>query len=158
MLPRLLLGFLAAAAVLLGSVALEEPKASAGYRPVNDWKDGVVGEFTLTNPAKEAVEDWRLYFDFPGRITNIWGGEIEDHQGIRYSVKAKDWNRHIPPGGKVVMGFQAEPGGSIPQRVCLATTPETPANSPAAPPSDQDIDSFLPAQPFHPPTPGMRVV
>ena len=78
-----------------------------------------VGEIkTRIKPLADDVKDWRVRFTLSQNIQGLWGAKILKHDGDIYVLEPEDWARQIRPGGRVVFGFQATPGGSEgPQKV-----------------------------------------
>lgn len=114
---RSLLGFCGSLCLLAVNLRAASPDVS--YRTTSDWGFGLVGEFTLTNPTPRTVQDWTLEFDLPAQVSNFWGGKIEPSPDGRVTIRPEDWNRRIPPGGRMVIGFQAAPGGNGPRNIAF---------------------------------------
>lgn len=119
MIWRLLLGFAAAIAVLVLASYLQPHSYEVVYRSSSDSRSGFVGEFSITNLQKEDITDWVLTFDLPRHITNMWGAKVVSNSGRRYVVRAEPWNRRIPPGQTILVGFKGAPGGPRISRLAL---------------------------------------
>ena len=81
-----------------------------GFTVRDDWGTGFVADMSITNNRATAIDGWVLEFDFDRQITNIWNAAIVSHIGTRYVIRNAPWNPMIPPGGRVEVGFQGEPG------------------------------------------------
>jgi len=109
---------LASLLFLLGECLWAE-SPSVSYRTTSDWGFGIVGEFTLTNPSPRTMQGWTLEFDLPGNITNFWGGRVESSGEGRFTIRPETWNEKLLPGARMVIGFQAAPGGGGPSDIRL---------------------------------------
>ncbi len=114
---RVLLGFTAALAVLVLASFFQSRPFNITYRNLSDTRSGFVGEFTVTNLEKTDITDWVLAFDLAPEITHLWGAKIVSHSGKRYVIRAEPWNRRIPPGETILIGFKGQPGGARPRRI-----------------------------------------
>ncbi|RKN45101.1 hypothetical protein D7294_08000 [Streptomyces hoynatensis] len=84
------------------------------YRVAGQWQGGFQGEITLSCTA--ALDGWQLAFAFPDgqTIRSLWGGTFTQ-SGAAVTVRPADWNRAIPAGGSVRIGFTgARDGGNAP--------------------------------------------
>jgi hypothetical protein len=68
------------------------------------WHDGLVVDLEITPP--QAVEDWRLSFEFDGEIVNIWNARVVSREGTRYTIAPMNYNASLAAGQTVVVGFQ----------------------------------------------------
>jgi endoglucanase len=104
-----------------------------------EWDAGFTAELTVRNTGSAAVSDWRLAFDAPFAITQIWNATIESHVGNHYVIRNPGYNATIPAGGSVSFGFNGGPrGGAEPTNYALngsplGTGPVTPPPPPPAP-------------------------
>ena len=71
----------------------------------SEWKDGFTGNVEITNTGDKAINGWKLEFDAPFEVTNIWGGKILSHEGNRYEISNADWDGSIAPGKSIELGF-----------------------------------------------------
>ena len=76
----------------------------------NDWGTGFTANMSIANNDTSNLNGWRLEFDAPFEITNIWGGEIVSHQGTHYIVRNLSHNSTIAVGTSVSFGFNGSPG------------------------------------------------
>lgn len=92
----------------------------AGYDLVNQWPDGFQANVIVT--TTKALDDWRVGWKFRDgqRITQMWDGKA-DQDGSRVTATAADYNKHVPAGGKLTVGFLAswEGENSAPYDVTL---------------------------------------
>jgi cellulase/cellobiase CelA1 len=117
-----------------GAAAAEVQTTSAAFnfKVLDDWGTGFVAVGTLVNNDARNLSDWRVDFDFPYQITNIWNATISSHVGNHYTISPAAWNSVVGPSGSVTFGFQGSPGGvqSSPTNVVIssgATPPPAPA-------------------------------
>ena len=80
----------------------------------SDWGTGVNGELVFTNTQTTPINDWIVEFDYDGEISSIWYGEIVSHEGSHYVIKNLGWNKEIPAGGTITVGFTANYEGDAP--------------------------------------------
>lgn len=78
------------------------------YRIVNQWEKHAVIEADIYNYLPQSIQDWKISFEFAGKITNIWNADILSENGSTYEIQNKEYNAEIPSGGKVTFGFEAE--------------------------------------------------
>ncbi|MBB0243757.1 cellobiohydrolase [Streptomyces alkaliphilus] len=83
---------------------------TAEYRVPNEWSGGFTGEVAVSCSGA-SLNGWTVSWTFPGdqRLTNAWNAECSQ-QGNRVTCSNVDWNRSVPDGGSVTLGFNA--GGS----------------------------------------------
>ncbi len=119
----------------LANLCAADDKVQVFYQCTSDWGAGLIEEVTISNGGITDVPSWTLEFDLPSQISNMWGGQIESHNGDHYVVKPLSWDELIYPGGRVTVGFQAAPGGMRPSnvRLKLASYPPVPPGSNARP-------------------------
>jgi len=122
--------------------------AEVTFRVVSDWGSGFQGEVTIANRGKQPIANWQLRLDLPGvRITGLWNARVSGIRGTTLTIDASpfEWNRNIPPGGRVQFGFIGAPGSvlkqptgialqSLPAQAIPVRTP-IPAPAPAPTPS-----------------------
>ncbi|MEM0942304.1 MAG: cellulase family glycosylhydrolase [Pseudomonadota bacterium] len=72
----------------------------------DSWGSGLVADFALT--PSEALNGWRIAFDYPGEIVNIWNAQIVSKTGNRYVVEAVGYNAAVAAGATISFGFQGE--------------------------------------------------
>ena len=109
------------------------PSATVHYTDSNDWKTGFVGDIMITNNGPSAIGNWTMKFNFPRKITAIWGATIVSHIGNQYVIKNANSSGPIAPGQSVSFGFLGKPGraGAGPANLVLNGVPVT--LSPQAP-------------------------
>lgn len=78
---------------------------------VKDWGSGFEGKISITNTSNSNLDSWKLEFDFPNEITNIWDAEIVNKQDDAYVVSHAPWNRELAAGETITFGFVAN--GSV---------------------------------------------
>ena len=71
----------------------------------NQWKDGFTGNIEITNTGDKAINGWKLEFDAPFEVKNIWGAEILSHEGNRYEISNAEWNGSLASGKSIELGF-----------------------------------------------------
>ncbi len=103
-------GFPTECALLGEETETNEEDYTINYHLDSDWGDGFTGTITITNNSEQAIEDWRLEFDFARNITGIWNGVIESHEGNHYVIKNAGYNANIAPGQMVSFGFNGTEG------------------------------------------------
>ncbi len=81
-------------------------------KTVSDWGAGLVANGVIANSGSSEINDWKLEFDFDGKITNLWCAKIVSHTGNHYVIKPEDYNKTIPADGEVTFGFCAEKNSS----------------------------------------------
>lgn len=89
-------------------------KFDADCKLGSDWGTGVNGELVFTNTQTTPINDWTVEFDYDGEILSIWYGKIVSHEGSHYVVKNLGWNKEIPAGGTITVGFIANYEGDVP--------------------------------------------
>jgi aryl-phospho-beta-D-glucosidase BglC (GH1 family) len=112
------------------STTASPPPPAAGsvgvqFAVTNDWPTGFQAGLTLTNAGMTTISGWTLEFDFPYTITSIWNAAIGGRNGSRHVLGNLDYNRDIPPGGSVAIGFTGSPGNvqGAPTNYVLNGTP-----------------------------------
>lgn len=92
----------------------------ASYDLVNQWPDGFQATVTVT--STKALDGWRVGWKFRDgqRITQMWDAKA-DQDGSRVTATAADYNKAVPAGGKLAVGFLAswEGENSAPYDVTL---------------------------------------
>ncbi|MCE2806809.1 MAG: cellulose binding domain-containing protein [Gemmataceae bacterium] len=76
----------------------------------DDWGAGFTAKVTVTNTGTAAISGWKLGFDFPYAITNIWNAQVAAQSGTRFTLQDAGYNASIQPGGTVSFGFSGSPG------------------------------------------------
>lgn len=71
------------------------------------WDNSFRGNVEITNTSDKLLNGWRLEFNAPFEVTNIWGGKILSHEGNRYEISNADWDGSIEPGSSIDLGFSA---------------------------------------------------
>jgi hypothetical protein len=103
----------AAGTIRNDDVAPPQPTGDVAFRVVSDWGSGFTGEVTVNNRGTKPLTDWRLEFDFAGTINSIWNATVFSRSGNHYILQGADYNRTIPVGGSITLGFVASPGGGV---------------------------------------------
>ncbi|HJO94393.1 MAG TPA: glycoside hydrolase family 9 protein [Victivallales bacterium] len=86
----------------------EEINQNIVFNLIDSWKNGYIGEFTLTNISDKPTVNWKVEFDLQDKITNIWNTEIVSDSENNYIVKNEEWNPVINSNSTITFGFQAE--------------------------------------------------
>jgi glucuronoarabinoxylan endo-1,4-beta-xylanase len=86
-----------------------------GYKVVGSWGGGFQGEITVQNTSSTALSGWTLAFTFTAgqTVTQMWGG-TPAQSGSTVTVTPADYNRAIPAGGSVTIGFLGTQGATNP--------------------------------------------
>jgi hypothetical protein len=95
---------------LLLSGVVGDGAAAIEFTDVDDWGSGFHGKFRLLNDEKIPLENWRLEFDLPSDITDIWNAIVVSRDGDHYIVEHAPWNGTIGAKQEVTFGFIAGPG------------------------------------------------
>ncbi|KOT43659.1 cellulose-binding protein [Streptomyces caelestis] len=100
-----------------------------GYQVVGSWSGGFQGELVIHNTGSAALNDWTLSFSFTAgqTITQMWGG-TPTQKGGAVNVVPVDYNRSIPVGGSVTIGFIAGQGSTNPAPTTFVLNGGTCAN------------------------------
>lgn len=80
------------------------------FQLFNDWGTGFTADIRISNDAAVPINGWRLEFDFPYQITDIWNGVVAGHVGDHYAINDAGYNGTILPGQAVDFGFNGSPG------------------------------------------------
>ena len=67
----------------------------------------------LPNTGSSSINNWTLKFDFPVRVTSIWGATIVSHTGSQYVIMNAAYNGTIAPGQSVSFGVLGKPGRAL---------------------------------------------
>ncbi|GHB07721.1 cellulose binding domain-containing protein [Modicisalibacter luteus] len=81
-------------------------RPSIQYNVTSQWNGGYVMEVFITNEGTLAIQDYRIGFDLPGTITDVWGGVIGAHSGPSYVIQDDDDQNDIAPGETVRFKFK----------------------------------------------------
>lgn len=98
----------------------------------DSWNTGFVGSVEVRNASASGTSGWRVGFDSPFQITNVWNARIVSHVGAHYVIENADWNRSIPANGSVTFGFQAISQGNPAKPAGFTVNGEKIGSSPAA--------------------------
>lgn len=86
------------------------------YVVESQWTGGFTGKVTIKNTGTSTIDGWTLRFAFPAGQGGIQGWSATWSQaGANVSAVNLDWNRVIPPGSSVQIGFNANWSGSNPE-------------------------------------------
>ncbi|WP_129140280.1 cellulose binding domain-containing protein [Modicisalibacter coralii] len=88
--------------------------ASIDVKTHSQWSTGAVMEIFVTNNGDSPIEDYRLGFDLPGTITDIWSASIASHDADRYLIGETGSDSTIAPGDTVRFKFKV--ASDAPQR------------------------------------------
>lgn len=89
-----------------------------------DWGHGLVGFIHLENTGTQVLDDWVFTFETTFEIDNLWGGEIIERDGNRYTVRAKGWNSRLDPGEKTKFGFVGRNATADVHQVTVVSAPQ----------------------------------
>lgn len=77
----------------------------------DDWGAGYVAKLVIDNSQGDKdVETWQVDLSLGRDIASMWNGSFEQNADL-VTVLPIEWNRMIPKGGKIEIGFQGAPGG-----------------------------------------------
>jgi hypothetical protein len=78
-----------------------------------DWGSGATVSVTIKNNGTNAVDGWKLAFDFAGnqKISNLWSGTFTQN-GTTVTISNASYNGTIPAGGSVSFGFNLNYSGT----------------------------------------------
>ncbi|GAB4179888.1 MAG: hypothetical protein Fur0032_20650 [Terrimicrobiaceae bacterium] len=85
--------------------------AEIRYRVTQDWGNGFQSEIRILNTGSTALNGWILSFDLGAQIGSAWDARVEAQAGNTKRASGLSYNTNIAPGGSVVFGFVASPGG-----------------------------------------------
>ena len=99
----------------LGTIVDDDTPIAAvvDFNITDDWGTGHGATALITNSTPQAINAWRLEFDYAGDITGIWDAVIISHVGTRYVIGGAAWNLNIAAGGSVSFGFNATGPGAV---------------------------------------------
>ncbi|MEU8137861.1 cellulose binding domain-containing protein [Streptodolium elevatio] len=82
-------------------------KLTAEYVRTGTWETGFSAQYVVRNTGDGTTHGWTLRFRLaPGsEVSTLWNGRM-DHDGARYTVRARDWNHDLRPGETAVIGFE----------------------------------------------------
>src|SRR5690348_9559980 len=85
----------------------ERPQLTSEYVEAGFWNGGLIGTFTIRNPTKTAVSDWRLSFGLSdgARVAGVWNGALSTTKDQTFVVKSRA--RTLPANGVLTVGFTA---------------------------------------------------
>lgn len=106
-----------------------------------DWGSGLVGFFSIENNGSTQLEQWVITIETTFEIETLWGGEILERVGNRYTVGAKSWNSHVTPGESTKFGFVGQNATTYPHQVTVI--PQIPVDGAV-------LNSTPPVQPAEP--------
>lgn len=117
------------------------------FSVTSSWNAGFIGSVKIKNADTAATSGWRVEFDAPFQITNLWNGEIVSHVGNHYVVRNASWNGSLSPNGSADFGFQASSQGpaaaptgfTVNGQAAGTPTPPTPPALPALSISDASV-------------------
>jgi hypothetical protein len=111
--PRIFVPLLGAGALLIGTgiavqvaSADERSQVTAEYTEAGFWNGGLIGTFTIRNPAAEA-ESWKLTFDMSdgATVAGIWNGRLSATSLGSYTITPQ--TSPLAAGGVTTVGFTA---------------------------------------------------
>jgi endoglucanase len=75
------------------------------YQVASQWNNGFVANVKIANDTNRSVDNWRLEFDYPYAINQIWNASIQSRNGNRLVIQGVNWNQNIAALGSVEFGF-----------------------------------------------------
>ncbi|MBE9065229.1 glycoside hydrolase family 9 protein [Leptolyngbya cf. ectocarpi LEGE 11479] len=111
------------------------------FEASQDWGSGLVGFFSIENNGTTQLEQWVITIETTFEIETLWGGEILERVGNRYTVGATSWNSHLDPGESTKFGFVGQDATAYPHQVTVI--PQTPVE-------ETVLDSTSPDQSIEP--------
>lgn len=96
----------------LAAASFQVAATEVRYAVANSWSDGLNADVTVLNSGGAAIGSWRLEFDYPYTISNIWNASVASKSGAHYTINAASWNGSLPAGGQVGFGFTAQFAGA----------------------------------------------
>ncbi|BAQ65513.1 cellulose binding domain-containing protein [Geminocystis sp. NIES-3709] len=95
---------------------INEGNISVNFNVENQWNSGFTGKITITNNGSTPVNGWKLAFNTPFQITNLWSAQQNIAQNGYYELSNLSWNSQIPVNGSISFGFNgAWTEGTVPQ-------------------------------------------
>ncbi|NKZ06934.1 glycoside hydrolase family 44 protein [Actinomadura latina] len=91
------------------------PVCKVGYTVQSQWGSGFTAQVTVANTGTSPVSGWTLGFAFAAdqRVTHGWSAAWAQ-DGAHVTARNLDWNRALPPGGSITIGFNGSSGGTNP--------------------------------------------
>lgn len=108
---RCLLASLALAAVSVPAIA-----QTVDYKVRETWNGGFVADAGIRNGGSSRIAGWKLEFDYPYTIREIWSARIVSRSGQRYALRGESWNVDIPASGRVDFGWVVDTSGDTTAR------------------------------------------
>ncbi|MBR6535783.1 MAG: cellulose binding domain-containing protein, partial [Lachnospiraceae bacterium] len=71
----------------------------------NVWENHCTMKARLTNTGDRPMENWALFFDQKGEITQIWNAQIVEQEEDGYTVENIGWNEKVEVGASVEFGY-----------------------------------------------------
>jgi len=83
------------------------------YALAGSWPGGYQGSVTYRNSGTAAVNGWTLKWTMPSGHTlgSLWGGTATT-SGSTVTVTSLDWNKQVPAGGSISVGFLGNGDGA----------------------------------------------
>ncbi len=82
------------------------------YNVSNQWNTGFQGNVKVVNDTNAAINSWRLEFDFPYAITQMWNASVQSRVGNRLVIVGASWNQNIAAQSSVDFGFIGTSGNA----------------------------------------------
>ena len=73
-------------------VATTTINASVTYTKTTDWGSGFTASMTIRNTGSTAINGWKLEFDLPVSITNIWNAKVVGQAGSHFVLQDMGYN------------------------------------------------------------------
>ncbi|MCP4179367.1 MAG: tandem-95 repeat protein [bacterium] len=115
--------------VSINAFAVEE---TLRFKVNNDWGSGFTGSITVKNTSTSTLKNWKVQFDLPYSINDIWNAEKISKTNNTYLINHPSWKSDLDPGESFSFGFNASPGNAslLPTNVLLSGEGGNPANAP----------------------------
>lgn len=76
------------------------------FKLQSSWDSGFTAEVVVVNASERTLKPWRLEFDLPGEIVEMWNADFRKVGSGRYLVTPKPYNDQIDPNGFASFGFK----------------------------------------------------
>jgi chitinase len=91
--------------------------AAASFSVTGQWTGGYQGEIDFT--PVQSLSTWTLVVNAPSGIASIWGAQILNQSGTKYTLGPVSWNAQVTAGTAVNIGFTANGNVSWPSNLSL---------------------------------------
>ncbi|WP_036488282.1 cellulose binding domain-containing protein [Myxosarcina sp. GI1] len=81
--------------------------SAASFYISAEWYDGFTGKLDITNKSENLDGGWKLEFEAPFEITDIWDAKIINKEGNKYVLGNLDYNKDLASGQTETITFNA---------------------------------------------------